>query len=310
MTASGPVFPTLTPEDVCRLLREAGVVLASGQVSVEPREQRWLAHLPGDRVAWFPGSEEGALRLANERATLKAIARRCTFRVPRFVHEGEGWDLREIVPGIVDPWPILARLKQDHGLAARIGDITAALLVEQHTRIKRDDLAATLPDTPEWPPPRDWVMERLPSVTDDAALTARIAALFDECAAIKVNPEDRVLVHGDLGLHNRAYDPETLLPRGVFDYDGAAWADRHIDFRYTILDIDGEPLFEAARAGYEKALGLTLDRRRVFLHNALCAAGFLAFRQGVAPETNWCGRTLAGDLEWTTNALRRLESAV
>ena len=306
VSLSGPVFLSLSADDVSRFLQSAGVAVAPESITVEPRDERWLAHLPGDRVAWFPRSEEGRLRLANERATLKAIARRCTFRVPRIVCEGEGWDLREIVPGIVDPWRILARLKADHALAGRIGEITAAFLIEQHTRIKRDDLASTLPAVPSWPPPRDWIMERLPSVTDDVALIARLAAAFDECADVKVKPEDQVLVHGDLGLHNCAYDPVTLLPRGVFDYVDAAWADRHIDFRYCILDIPGEPLLATALAGYERALGLNLDRRRVFLHNALCAAGFLANRSGVAPETNWCGRTLAGDLEWTANALARL----
>jgi len=42
-----------------------------------------------------------------------------------------------------------------------------------------------------------------------------------------VAARDRALVHGDLGLHNLALDPETDAVNGVFDYDGAAWADRH-----------------------------------------------------------------------------------
>jgi aminoglycoside phosphotransferase (APT) family kinase protein len=52
----------------------------------------------------------------------------------------------------------------------------------------------------------------------------------------------RVLVHTDLGLHNVAVDPETKEVRGVFDYDGAAWADRHHDFRYLVLSIPHEPV--------------------------------------------------------------------
>lgn len=307
MTESSPFFSTLTADEACRRLDGAGIVVAPNDITIESRPERWLVRLPGDRVAWFPASEEGRLRLANERATLRAIASRCSFRAPRIVSEGEGWDLREIVPGVIDPWPVLARLKQDHGLARRIGEMTGALLAEQHARVAREDLAPTLPHVPMWPPPKDWVMERLPAVTGDRALIARIAAVFDECAAIKVEPHDHVLVHGDLGLHNRAYDPETLLPRGVFDYDSAAWADRHIDFRYCILDIDGEPLLESTLETYQAALEMTLDRRRIYLQNALCAAGFLAFRQGIAPDTNWCGRTLPEDLEWTANALGRLE---
>ncbi len=306
MNDSDTYFPALTEDEAGQLLAAAGLAIPAGRITLEKRDERWLAHLPQDRVAWFAMSAVGRTRLLNERQTLKAIARVCTFRVPKVALEGDGWEVRDVVPGLVDPWRILGQVRQDKQYARRIGEFTAAVLIEQHMRIARADLAVTLPDTPNWPPPRAWVMERLPDVTGDKAMVGRIGALFDEYEALSVEDHDRVLVHGDLGLHNCAYDPDTLLPRGIFDYNDAAWADRHLDFRYTILDIAGEPLFEAALADYERALGRTLERRRIFLYNALCAAGFLAFRRGIAPETNWCGRTLEGDLEWTANAIRRL----
>src|SRR2546427_4524466 len=34
------------------------------------------------------------------------------------------------------------------------------------------------------------------------------------------------------GFHNLAIDATSLAVSGLFDYDGAAWADRHHDFRY------------------------------------------------------------------------------
>jgi aminoglycoside phosphotransferase (APT) family kinase protein len=57
-----------------------------------------------------------------------------------------------------------------------------------------------------------------------------------------VAARDRALVHGDLGLHNLALDPETDAVNGVFDYDGAAWADRHHDFRYLPFDVGREDM--------------------------------------------------------------------
>ncbi len=45
---------------------------------------------------------------------------------------------------------------------------------------------------------------------------------LDAYDAVIVAAEDRVLVHGDLGLHDVAVDPETTKVRGVFDYDEAS----------------------------------------------------------------------------------------
>jgi hypothetical protein len=94
--------------------------------------------------------------------------------------------------------------------------------------------------------------------------------------------------------------------RGVFDYDEAAWADRHHDFRYLIFHHEHDHALEGALAVYEPALGRRLRRARIRLYNAACAIGFLAFRRGVAPEERWCGRTLAEDLAWVSGALARL----
>ncbi len=43
-------------------------------------------------------------------------------------------------------------------------------------------------------------------------------------------------------------------------------------------------MLEAAIAAYEGLGGVTIDRRRVHLFNALEAAGFLGFRFGHAPQ--------------------------
>ena len=106
---------------------------------------------------------------------------------------------------------------------------------------------------------------------------------------------------------NIALAPGTEEAVGVFDYDGAAWADRHQDFRYLVFpDGTGGEELEGALEVYEPALGLQLDRERIRLCNAACAIGFLAFRCGTPPEGRSCGRTLAEDLSWVRQALRDL----
>ena len=65
-------------------------------------------------------------------------------------------------------------------------------------------------------------------------------------------PGDRVLVHGDLGLHNIALVTGTDEVAGVFDYGDAAWADRHQDFRYLLFDQEGEEMLDAAVALHEE----------------------------------------------------------
>ena len=112
-----------------------------------------------------------------------------------------------------------------------------------------------------------------------------------------------MLVHGDLGFHNIAVDPGTDELLGVFDYDSAAWADRHHDFRYLVFGDDDESVLDGALEVYEPAMAVRIDRSRVRLCNAACAISFLAFRCGVPPEARSCGRTLAEDLAWVRAAL-------
>jgi phosphotransferase family enzyme len=264
--------------------------------------------LPGERIAWFPASSRGRERLAIERRVLRLLAQRCTFATPRILFESAaGFDVRAMVPGDCDPWPLYERIKTDKALAHQIGRAIGAILVEQHTRVTEADVANWLPERVAWPEPPDLIKARLPQIIDDTALVAAIGRALDAYQALSIDPADRVLVHGDLGLHNLAIDPATDAVRGIFDYDGAAWADRHHDARYLVLAIPGEPVLDAALAVYEPAVGCTLDRNRIWLYNAVCAASFLASRLGVPAEQKWCGRTLAEDVRWVRHTLERVQ---
>jgi hypothetical protein len=106
--------------------------------------------------------------------------------------------------------------------------------------------------------------------------------------------------------YRESSDPDTDAVNGVFDYDGAAWADRHHDFRYLLFDSDREDMLDAALAVYEPAIGRSLDCARIRLYNAACAVSYLAFRVGTPPEQKSCGRTLAEDLQWVHAAITKL----
>jgi aminoglycoside phosphotransferase (APT) family kinase protein len=142
---------------------------------------------------------------------------------------------------------------------------------------------------------------------DDDDLMLTMGRTIERYEAEAVDAGDCVLVHGDVGLHNLALDPETDTVNGIFDYDSAAWADRHHDFRYLLFDVGREDMLDAALAVYEPATGLTIERDRVRLYNAACAITYLAFRSGTPPEQKSCGRTLAEDLGWVRTALSRLK---
>ena len=304
MTNSGAA---LTGEIVCAALREAGIAVSPAQLRVEAREDRCVATLPDGRLAWFPSNAQGRERLVRERRVLRLVAARCSFQVPRLLFESEqGWDLRAPVPGLCDPWGLYRRVVADVALAGRLGRAIGSVLAEQHTRISRNDAAGWLPARPAWPEPGDSIRHRLPRVIDDRRLLAAIDRALDAYDRTEIAADDRVLVHGDLGLHNVAVDPKTTEFRGVFDYDEAAWADRHHDFRYLLFHDERQEMLDAALEVYEPVIGRALSRGRVRLYNAACAASYLAFRLGTPPDQPSCGRTLAEDLKWIRGALARL----
>jgi Phosphotransferase enzyme family len=295
------------------LLSRAGFPVDPLALRVEPREDCWAVWLPGDRMAWFPMNPEGERRLAVERRVLDLLAARCSFRAPRVVHADEaGWQLRELVPGVCDPWPLFRRTRADRALARRIGRALGGILAEQHACARPDDLAGWLPDRLPWPEPSERLWAALPRVVTDPGLLRAIGRVLRryEDAAGATALGDRVLLHGDLGLHNIALVPGTDDVAGVFDYDGAAYADRHQDFRYLVFrgGVD-EEMLDGALEVYEPAVGSRLDRDLILLGNAAGAIGFLAFRCGTPPDERSCGRTLAEDLDWVGGALRGLGGA-
>lgn len=298
-------FDALTPDLVCEQLVAAGLKLQPVDVQLEAREDRWVVRLPEMRLAWFAASGAGRRRLMRERRVLRLLETRCTFLAPRVLFEDPSgdFDVRAMIPGISDPWRIFAELRDSTELAVRVGHGVGAILAEQHTRIDAADVSGWLPHQPSWPDSHSWIRVRLGHVVDDSKLVEDAGAIIANYEGLQISEVDRVLVHADVGFHNLVIDPSSYAVRGIFDYDAAAWADRHHDFRYLMFDQDRFDLLEAALSVYEPAVGRRISRERVLLYNAACAISFLAGRAGTRPDDRPCGRTLAEDLRWTRHVI-------
>jgi hypothetical protein len=296
------------PAAIAKTLARASIACRPSDLEIERREEKWLVRLPGSRLAWLAASQRGVDELRTERRVLRLLEARCSFAAPRLVFESDDGelDVRTMVPGAADPWFAYALIRDSREHAVRAGAAIGAILAEQHSRIGAAEVASWLPHRPAWPESREWIRERLRSVVDDSELIARAEAVLDLHDDVAVDEADRALVHTDVGFHNLAIDPESFTVNGIFDYEGAAWADRHYDFRYLVFDLDRYDLLEAATSVYEPIVGRPIRRDRVLLYNAACAITFLAYRFGVEAERRWCGRTLAEDLRWSVHAIDRV----
>jgi aminoglycoside phosphotransferase (APT) family kinase protein len=291
-------------EQVSAALVKAGFPHDPGALELHFREARLAVRMPHDRMAWFPSNEEGRALLTKERRVLRLLERYCKFSAPRVLYEdATGWDLRALVQGAVAPMGLYERIVGDSSFARAFGEDLGRMLAEQHSGIPLAELAGWLPAVPNWPRPDD--LPHLAQVIDDLKLLAKIERALEARAELTRTLQDPVLVHADVGLHNIAVDPASYRAVGLFDYEGAVFGDRHQDFAYMLFPVATETMLEGARATYESAIGLRIDRDRVRFLNAVAAIGFLAFRHGHPSDEAWCGRTLAQDLAWTNDALER-----
>jgi hypothetical protein len=75
----------LTLEVACEAIQGAGMTCSPEDIEIVARDERWAVSLPGECIAWFPASEPGSKRLANERRVLSLLAERCSYQVLRIL---------------------------------------------------------------------------------------------------------------------------------------------------------------------------------------------------------------------------------
>lgn len=296
-------------EGLARVLAPAGFTVPGRPRVHDGDPSRAVVEL-GDGCFAFVGRDAaGRSALVRERAVLAAISGKLSVAVPRvlWVDAGGAVDVRRGVGGLVDPFGLYARASADAGYAAAIGAHIGRVIAELHAVGVDEELRGMLPRRVSWPEPSAWIRERLPRVVDDAGMIAAIDRALERFDSFVAPEEDRRLVHTDVGLHNLAFDPSGREIRGIFDFAEAAWADRHWDLRHLVWRGVAAATLEAAISSYAAAGGGALSRARVVLYNAATAFSYLAFRDGIAAEHRWCGRTLAEDLAWTREVLAELE---
>lgn len=299
---------SLSPDTARELLLTAGVHVPRAKLILERREQRWmLTWADPAHLAWLPAGADGTTQLDIENRMLALVAKHCSFAVPRTLYfdPASGLAIRTRIPGAVDPAGLHARVRRDPALGGRLGQWLGRALAELHA-IPASSVGGWLPARPNWPAPLASIRENLPQVLDARSpLLPRLSALLRHYEALIDRQHDPVPAHTDLGFHNLVVDPESGLPRGVIDFDASAYVDRHLDFRYCVLDTPDTSLLDRALKSYFDATGRTLETKKIYLHNALSACSYLASRVGQDANTKCCGRTLAEDSAWTDTALRR-----
>lgn len=290
-------------------LIRAGLSLRVDEIRIVRRDERWLVRLPDRRIAWFPASPAGERALAVERAVLRLIRSRCSFAVPEivFVDPVAQYEIRSVIGADVDISRLLLELDATPQVAVEIGARIGELLAEQHARIRHDDVRGWLPELVNWP----WSAARvLPAVQlvvpDRPDLQRGAAEVFARQARLSLAAGDHALAHTDVGFHNLALTERSRRVIGLFDYDSAAWADRHLDFRYLLFDGDRVDLVQSAIEAYERECRYALSRQRILLYNATSAFGYLAYRMGTAPGEKPCGRTLDEDIGWCEWAMENV----
>ena len=303
---SRPAWIAPEADAVAAAHAQTGMAVAPEQISLMARDDRFAVLLPGDRIAWFAQNAAGAARMDRERRVLALIARHCSFAAPRVIDATESWDLRTFIPGHFAPFLVFERAKADGAFANALGASIGRVLADQHLNVPRDAVRAWLPREPSWPEPLSYMESRLPRVTDDADLIRRALDFVWRYEAAETQSAERVLAHCDFGFHNIVVDDARGEVVGVFDYDGAAYVDRDHDFKYLLLDAEGdETLLRAAMNAYTSAGGAAIDRQRLYEINAASAVCFLAYRDGAQADEKPAGRTLSEDLAWMRMALTR-----
>lgn len=269
------VLPDVTPHAVHELLAGAGERVALEQIILTRRDWRWHVTLPGEQMLFVPVDADGAERLLCERRLLAALGPRLGFAVPRPLGAIDGpIDLRRRVVGEVG-MDLHYRLIEDPARAGAYAEDLARVLAELHGALDPDELRSLAPPMREdaYPLAESRLREVVPSLP--AEIRTLADAALDRYAALP--PDDHVLVHNDVATHNLAFDPTTHRVVGVFDFEEAARADRHRDFKY--LPSYGPRITERVLARYCERTGVVISVERMRLLHVATALSFWAWRE-------------------------------
>jgi aminoglycoside phosphotransferase len=255
-------------------LGDLGIEVLGRQVVPRWREWRWIMQIGTDRICYFAQGECARMRLERERQLLCTLQGRVLCEIPSVIVASDDGGLqvrrmvlgdqvqnRELEVGTSEGWE-------------RMAETYGAAIASLHRAIDPSEAAPFVQARPENLP---YPAEQLRPLADlwirDAGLAREVNDILGLYAAIRVSPEDRVLIHGDLFADNMIFNLSTRRFVGMFDFAEAEAADRHLDLKY--IHSFGCRFAERLMAAYESEAGVPLDRRRPAIYHIACAISHL-----------------------------------
>jgi aminoglycoside phosphotransferase (APT) family kinase protein len=296
------------PDDVARVVAHHLELGSAARVAPTWRSWRWLVDCAGDRIAWIAEDDEGWARLQREGELIAALAA-AGCRVPRVIGVDEaarmqvrsrlpgisGYAIEDLVFGEAVHVPTAARYRHDsplteagHVLARDVGAEIAAL----HRAPVEDARTFGLRST-SYLTTLDHIDRQLARSALLRDFRTAVPRLRDWFAAL---PNDPVIGHGDIQMHNIGVDAATGALVGLFDFDGAAVAHRLEDFKY--LPSFGVAFTRVTLEAYSAAGGPPLGLDGVGRFHVFSALEHFTFVDDASPR--W-----AEIIEWSHTALDR-----
>ena len=237
------ILPTRTPEEISAVI--GSVVAVGGVVTPSWRSWRWVAELPGDRMAFVAEDGGSWARLCREQALLERLVARVRFSVPRTEAVApkkrvqvrrrlaglNGLPVEHIVFGRADV-PASLRYGNDSPITVagtRLARDLGRALANLQRAVSAVEVSALGFPTTSYSAMLAAIEQQLAERPELADIAAALPSLTSWFATL---PSDDVLAHSDLQLHNLACDPITGALAGVFDFDAAGVAHRLEDFKY------------------------------------------------------------------------------
>jgi aminoglycoside phosphotransferase len=272
------VHEPITPENLCVALNRGTSLLAPRDVLLAYHHWRWVAHLPGQRLAFMADTAYARQRLARERQLLQLLADRAHFEVPRieWVDPHGHWDVGRKVPGDAGHWSGThhQRIVEEPAVAHQTGKRLGEILAELHRVITLEEARQLAPLEAPLATPLEHIRRNMAMGIEDATLKGQVREIFARFDALEIGVGEVVLVHGDLASQNVAFAPETSEVIGIYDFEDMACVDRHWDFKY----VHSYPaLFQRALLeAYQRCTGIAPDVQRITLYHALAARALIS----------------------------------
>jgi aminoglycoside phosphotransferase (APT) family kinase protein len=272
-------FESVTPETVSAALRSrTGLNIPPSKVRLEQRHGRWIVRLPDNGLALVADTPSAAARLAREAKLLRLLGSRVSFGLPSIQYDGHGLQVRTLVLGAQVGGEGRERDFAARPQAMRLANDLGSALAQLHGALTRNEAEEFGSANIDTLPTADALRSRLDGKLPEPVTANAFDRLLDLYCAYEPREDDIVLAHGDLWSGNMAVDSETGALKGLFDFDDAGLADRHLDFMY--FHSFSDEFARRALSAYTAKSGRDASWERVATYHAVAAFAALADMRG------------------------------